>query len=85
MANFTALGGAIKRLNAGEDDTFKQLVQVGMFVTDIGRLTDGYMMKKNVYDETKRILCEEHPDTISAMGDLANILGDLGQRTRWQR
>jgi hypothetical protein len=36
-------------------------------------------MKKEVLAKRKRILGEEHPDTISAMNNLANTLSDQGQ------
>jgi hypothetical protein len=36
-------------------------------------------MKKEVLEKRRRILGEEHPDTISAMNNLANTLGEQGQ------
>jgi hypothetical protein len=36
-------------------------------------------MKKEVLEKRRQILSEEHLDTISAMNNLANTLGDQGQ------
>jgi Tetratricopeptide repeat len=36
-------------------------------------------MKREVLEKRKRILGDEHPDTIGAMNNLAITLGDLGQ------
>jgi hypothetical protein len=36
-------------------------------------------MQKEVLEKMRRILGEEHPDTISGMNNLANTLGDQGQ------
>jgi hypothetical protein len=37
-------------------------------------------MEQDVLEKRTRILGEEHPDTISAMGNLANTLGNMGSR-----
>ena len=36
-------------------------------------------MKKEVLEKRKRTLSEEHPGTITAMNNLVNTPGDLGQ------
>ena len=36
-------------------------------------------MKQDVLEKRRRILGDEHPDTISAMNNLANTLGDQGR------
>ena len=36
-------------------------------------------MQKEVLEKSRRVLGEERPDTILAMSNLANTLGDLGQ------
>lgn len=44
-----------------------------------GQLDEAAKMKKEVVEKMRRILGEEHPDTISAMNNLASTLGDQGQ------
>ncbi|KAK3939624.1 P-loop containing nucleoside triphosphate hydrolase protein [Diplogelasinospora grovesii] len=51
----------------------------GGFTTDIGSWGEAAAMKKEVLEKRQRILGDEHPDTISAMNNLANTLGDQGK------
>ncbi|OCL01560.1 hypothetical protein AOQ84DRAFT_306480, partial [Glonium stellatum] len=40
---------------------------------------DAATIKREVLEKRRHILGDEHPDTIAAMNNLANTLGDLGQ------
>jgi hypothetical protein len=46
---------------------------------DQGQLEEAAKWKKEVLEKRRRILGEEHPDTITAMNNLASTLGDQGQ------
>jgi predicted O-linked N-acetylglucosamine transferase (SPINDLY family) len=46
---------------------------------DQGQLVEAAAIQKEVLAKGKRILGEEHPNTISAMNNLASTLGDQGQ------
>ena len=79
MASFTTLASVGDALYQSAKGTLDELVTVGIFMTDIGRLQEGYMIETYVLEKRRRILGEEHLDTISAMNNLANTLGDQGQ------
>ena len=79
MANFTTLAGGSGTSDPSVEGTLDELVRVGIFMTDIGRLAEGHVIEKYVWNKRRRILGEEHPDTISAMNNLASTLGDQGQ------
>lgn len=44
-----------------------------------GEVEEAASMQKEVAERRRRILGEQHPDTIRAMNKLANTLGELGQ------
>jgi hypothetical protein len=46
---------------------------------DQGKPDEAASMKREVLEKRKRILGDEHPDTISAMNNLAVILWDQGK------
>lgn len=48
-------------------------------MTDIGRLAEGYIIKKYIVEKRRGILGGEHPDTITAMNNLASLIGHGGQ------
>ncbi|KAL8907437.1 MAG: hypothetical protein Q9207_001407 [Kuettlingeria erythrocarpa] len=48
-------------------------------LSDQGRLDEAASMKQEVLEKRRRILGDEHPDTITAMKNLANTLSDQGQ------
>jgi tetratricopeptide (TPR) repeat protein len=79
MANFGMLVDSRGAWDQAAEGTLNELQGIGVFVTDIGRLPEGRVIEKFVWDERRRLLGEEHPDTISAMNNLANTLGDQGQ------
>jgi tetratricopeptide (TPR) repeat protein len=79
MASFAALNGAIGRSNRVTRILINELESVGVFITDLGRWLEGGVIQQVVLDERSRLLGEEHPDTISAMSNLAITLGDQGQ------
>src|SRR5205085_1269722 len=59
--------------------TLNELIRVGVFTANIGRLTEGSVIKKHALDKWRRILGEEHLNIILAMNSLAITLRDLGQ------
>jgi tetratricopeptide (TPR) repeat protein len=75
MAHFATIAGVKEVV----DSTLSTLVAIGIFVTDIGRLSEGHVIKEFIWAKRRSILGDEHPSTISAMNNLANTLGDLGQ------
>ncbi|KAH0562801.1 hypothetical protein GP486_002573 [Trichoglossum hirsutum] len=79
MANFSALAGASDRSNGITEGTLDELERVGMFITNIGRWSEGCVIQEFVLNGRCRLFGEEHPDTISAMNNLASTLGDQGQ------
>ena len=79
IANFTTVAGIRGVLYQTAEGTLNELARVGIFMTDIGRLQEGCVIETYVLNDRIRILGEEHPDTISAMNNLANTLGDQGQ------
>jgi hypothetical protein len=78
IANFTTLAGTRGASNRVAEGILDALIGVGIFITNIGRLPEGYLIKEFVLEKRRRILGEEYPDTISAMGNLASTLGDQG-------
>jgi tetratricopeptide (TPR) repeat protein len=79
MANFATLAGASGTSDQAAGSILDELLRVGAFITDIGRLAEGCAIEKHVWSERRRILGEEHPNTILAMSNLASTLRDLGQ------
>jgi hypothetical protein len=43
---------------------------------DQGKLDEAAVMQKDVLDKRRRILGEDHRDTVSAINNLAKTLGD---------
>ncbi|KAI9773490.1 MAG: Kinesin light chain 3, partial [Geoglossum umbratile] len=79
MANFSALARASDRSNGITEGTLDELERVGVFITDIGRWSEGRVIQEFVLNGRCRLFGEEHPDTTSAMRNLASTLGDQGQ------
>jgi tetratricopeptide (TPR) repeat protein len=79
MANFTRLAGCDWASFSGGKSMLHQMSRVGEFLTDIGRFGEAYIVEKYVLDESRRILGEEHYDTIHMMNNLANALSLLGK------
>ncbi|KAH8746822.1 P-loop containing nucleoside triphosphate hydrolase protein [Hyaloscypha sp. PMI_1271] len=63
----------------GIDSFTDELEYIGDFLSNAGQWQDAGAVQRKVLDDRQRILGEEHPDTISAMNDLANALGNQGQ------
>ncbi|KAF2804628.1 TPR-like protein [Mytilinidion resinicola] len=79
MANFAMLGGTGRAWDQAADGTLNELVLAGVFIANIGRLPEGRVIQEFIWNEKRRLLGEEHPDTISAMYNLAVTLGYQGQ------
>jgi hypothetical protein len=73
------MAGGNSASDPSAEGTLDELLRVGVFMTDIRRLAEGYVIEKYVLNKRRRILGEEHPDTITAMNNLAITLGDQGQ------
>jgi tetratricopeptide (TPR) repeat protein len=56
-----------------------QVEYIGGFISDIGRWQEAAAMMKEVLEKRQRILGDEHPDTITAMSNLATTLQDQGE------
>ncbi|EXJ95818.1 hypothetical protein A1O1_00942 [Capronia coronata CBS 617.96] len=78
MANFATLANVNEGTDSRLAGILDALVSTGVFLTDIGRFAEGYIIEKYVLEKRRRILGEEHPNTISAMNNLAITLGDQG-------
>ncbi|PVH90155.1 hypothetical protein DM02DRAFT_79756, partial [Periconia macrospinosa] len=74
MVSFAALGD---RGNKISEDIIDELEGVGLFLNQIGKWGEGREIQE-VLEKRRRILGEEHPDTITAMNNLASTLGDQG-------
>jgi hypothetical protein len=79
MANFATIACEEGLADRVAESILDELARIGIFITDIGRLPDGRMIEEFIWTERRSILGEEHPDTISAMSNLAATLGDQGQ------
>ncbi|KAB5522861.1 P-loop containing nucleoside triphosphate hydrolase protein [Coniochaeta sp. 2T2.1] len=56
-----------------------RIASIGIFTTDNGSWVEAAAMKKEVLEKRQKILGDEHPDTITALNNLASTLGDLGK------
>ncbi|OQV11375.1 Tetratricopeptide repeat-containing protein, partial [Cladophialophora immunda] len=56
-----------------------RLQRMGSFMDELGRWSDVRLIKLFMLETVKSLYGQEHPDTISAMNNLANTLGDQGQ------
>ncbi|EUC26825.1 hypothetical protein COCCADRAFT_113294, partial [Bipolaris zeicola 26-R-13] len=79
MGSFIALTRTHDKTNGITEDVIDEIVGVGGFTTDLGRWLETRAVEEYVLEKRRRILGEEHPDTISAMNNLANTLGEQGQ------
>ncbi|ENH71185.1 Nephrocystin-3 [Fusarium oxysporum f. sp. cubense race 1] len=70
----------ISRVNGwNKVDWLETVERFGIFFKDIGRWNDATVSQKGVLEKRRRILGDDHPDTITAMSYLANTLGDQGK------
>ncbi|OCL06050.1 hypothetical protein AOQ84DRAFT_86231, partial [Glonium stellatum] len=79
MTSFSLFVGTSGVLQQPTDGILKELGWVGIFLSDVGRYSEGRLIKEFVLEKRRRILGDEHPGTITAMSNLAVTLGDLGQ------
>ena len=73
---------SIQYSNTYFDDTYKKF---GWLLNEQGYSSEAEKMEIQVLDARKRILGVEHPDTISAMGNLASTYCDLGKFTEAEK
>lgn len=78
MVSFATLVGGSRALDPNTENILNELVRVGVFLTKIKRLVEGYVIKSYALNERRRIVREEHHKTISAMSNLATTLGEQG-------
>ncbi|KAH7231009.1 hypothetical protein BKA59DRAFT_518303 [Fusarium tricinctum] len=60
-------------------DWLGTIERFGIFFAEIGRWNDAALSQKGVLEKRWQILGDEHPDTISAMSNLAITLSDQGK------
>jgi Tetratricopeptide repeat len=78
MANFSLLvdvGSSRQSAVSAVDE----LERIGRFLSEIGRYSEGRVLKEFVLNERTRLLCGEHLDTIVVLNNLALTPRDLGQ------
>jgi hypothetical protein len=78
MANFGVVSELYKVTSLENNMLFNLLGTVASFVDSTRRWTEVYTAEKFILDKTARVYRKELPDTISAMNNLANTLGDQG-------
>lgn len=78
MANFKTLDQH-KNVSDRAEQTADDIEMMGVFLEGIGRFHEEQMLQQFVFDVRKGMLGEEHPDTISAMNNLASTLAQQGQ------
>jgi hypothetical protein len=78
MANFTKVA-ATSALHQTAESRLHKLAREGRFMTRIRRLQEAGVIATYVLNDRRRVLGEEHLDTIMSMNNLALTLGDHGQ------
>jgi hypothetical protein len=79
MANISTLVDASHGLDHHTKDTIDRLEWIGEFISGLWRWPELCVVRKLVLNKMFMLLGEEHPDTITAMNNLANTLRDQGQ------
>jgi tetratricopeptide (TPR) repeat protein len=79
MGSFQALTDVGNRSNQVTEALVNELESVGEFVTHLGRWPEAHAVKEYVLQARRRLLGEDHPDTIWAMSNLAITLREQGQ------
>ncbi|SCB65545.1 unnamed protein product [Fusarium graminearum] len=70
----------ISRINDwNKVDWLEAVERFGFFFAKVGRWNDAAISRREVLKKRQRILGDEHPDTISAMNNLATTLSDQGK------
>ncbi|KAL1641603.1 hypothetical protein SLS61_010027 [Didymella pomorum] len=78
MGSFAALTGATNRVDGVPKDMVDKMVGVEQFVEGLGRWPETRAIEEYVLAARRGLLGEEHPNTIKAMGNLANTLQHQG-------
>jgi hypothetical protein len=71
MASFHALARVSSRSNKITEAQIDEMVGIGRFVADLGRWPEARAVTEYVLQASSRLFGEEHPDTISAMNNVA--------------
>jgi tetratricopeptide (TPR) repeat protein len=79
LANFAIVAMQSYASDSHAEIISNQLSRTGDFFKAIGRWTEASAVQAFVFRQRNEILGEEHPDTISAMSNLAIVLGNQGQ------
>ncbi|KAI7765615.1 hypothetical protein LZL87_014254 [Fusarium oxysporum] len=70
----------VSRVNGWNDiDWVETVERFGIFLTEIRRWNDAALPQRELFEKMERILGEEHPDTITAINNLAITLSDQGK------
>jgi hypothetical protein len=79
MPNFATVVNARYGRTNQTKATLGNLQETGTFISSVGKWSDACTIREFLAHELGELLGEEHPDTILAMNNLANTLGDQGQ------
>jgi len=82
MASFAALGGESGGWEEVTEGLLDNLEEVGLFLQEVGKSSDQRAVQEVVLEKRRQILGGEHPDTITAMANLANTLEGQGYLTK---
>ena len=78
MSNFMMLLASIEELELDEVvlDHFRA---IAVFIDSAGLWSDAILVKRAIFERVRRVYGMDHVDAISAMGNLASTLGDMGE------
>jgi tetratricopeptide (TPR) repeat protein len=79
MANFAILSGIYNRIDYEDAALLGILDDISGFLHSTGHWTEELAIRKFCWNKLTKLRGEEHPDTIWAMSDLANLFGNLGK------
>jgi hypothetical protein len=66
-------------VNCSQIDSLSALEGFGQFLHEIGRWNEAALSEREVFKKRRQVLGNDHPDTISAMNNLAITLSDQGK------
>src|SRR5205814_750258 len=78
-ANFDTVKELETSIRSDDMELLDQIEHIGEFTSSTGRWREAAAMKLEVFEKRQMILGDDHPDTISAMSNLASTLRDQGK------
>lgn len=79
MANFVATKGIALRSGGDTIIPLDRLAEMSRFVYGCGQWANTVSIERFIFEESVRILGDDHPDTLGALNNLASTLGDQGK------